>query len=435
MENNENTEKINDGPTAVIKKNPSRRYLCRGGFKKLLKDAFGPAEKDNRKAMRRRDRARRTLIVLALALLAVILIIVLIAANAGGKPDTTGSASPDIPVTEPADSRTEGGEAEEEIGTVAAENGYVPTGNYLDVVTKVKTSDKKVVITVNNLDNAAALNAMLDAAEAASVKLTLFPVGTNVAENPDVQSALRRAYFSLGCEIENHTYSDAALYSLSQEDMAKEIAMGNMAVNKALGMNYEMHFLRTKDGYGENDLRTHQYLEQLGTYKGFALWTEDASADSAKTLKKNLAPGNIYVFSCTESDAAKLAGFVTYLQEQGYDIVTLNSLLGLPENGVTPLEVSDAMSAEIPVPVPFEYKDYVLLGSKNYNRLYAVQLLQQRLKELGYLDMDAAVDGCFGSDTKSAVRYFQYAAGLETDGYAGAETQKILFSDAAPRKQ
>ncbi len=55
--------------------------------------------------------------------------------------------------------------------------------------------------------------------------------------------------------------------------------------------------------------------------------------------------------------------------------------------------------------------------------------LQERLQALGYYT--DAVDGQFGQGTRDAVVAFQQKNGLEADGYAGEETQKILYSEEA----
>lgn len=58
------------------------------------------------------------------------------------------------------------------------------------------------------------------------------------------------------------------------------------------------------------------------------------------------------------------------------------------------------------------------------------KLVQQRLTELGYYHGD--VDGFFGDQTLAAVKAFQTAAGIKADGIAGENTNKLLFSQAAP---
>lgn len=60
--------------------------------------------------------------------------------------------------------------------------------------------------------------------------------------------------------------------------------------------------------------------------------------------------------------------------------------------------------------------------------------LQERLQALGYYT--DAVDGQFGQGTRDAVIAFQKKNGLEADGYAGEETQRVLYSEnAVPNSQ
>jgi WD40 repeat protein len=56
-----------------------------------------------------------------------------------------------------------------------------------------------------------------------------------------------------------------------------------------------------------------------------------------------------------------------------------------------------------------------------------VLLLQERLQELGYIEVGVP-DGIFGKMTDSAVRRFQEKNALEVDGYVGLKTWQKLFS-------
>ena len=58
-----------------------------------------------------------------------------------------------------------------------------------------------------------------------------------------------------------------------------------------------------------------------------------------------------------------------------------------------------------------------------------VTKLQQRLKDLGYLE--GKVDGQYGGGTKRAVIAFQRRNGLTTDGVAGTDTQNKLYAEDA----
>ena len=58
-----------------------------------------------------------------------------------------------------------------------------------------------------------------------------------------------------------------------------------------------------------------------------------------------------------------------------------------------------------------------------------VTALQTRLRDLGYYQGE--IDGQFGPGTREAVIAFQRQNGLDADGLAGEETQRVLFSDRA----
>lgn len=57
------------------------------------------------------------------------------------------------------------------------------------------------------------------------------------------------------------------------------------------------------------------------------------------------------------------------------------------------------------------------------------RLVQQRLKELGYLTGEA--DGIYGTASVRAMKEFQAQNGLNADGICGTATRKLLFSDSA----
>lgn len=57
-----------------------------------------------------------------------------------------------------------------------------------------------------------------------------------------------------------------------------------------------------------------------------------------------------------------------------------------------------------------------------------VESIQERLEELGY---PVGVTGYFGTDTTSAVQYFQRMNGLTDDGNVGSETREMLYSQNA----
>ena len=67
---------------------------------------------------------------------------------------------------------------------------------------------------------------------------------------------------------------------------------------------------------------------------------------------------------------------------------------------------------------------------KKHDKSEAVNALQNRLMELGYLDIDEPTN-YFGSSTETGLILFQRQHNLKQDGVAGVETQTILFSESA----
>ena len=417
------------------------------------------SEMETSRKSRQKQQQKKQFIILAAALAALIISIVIIAvACSGGKSnddtaanDSTQNAGSLINSLVGNDTQTG---SDPNVNGSSADNGQSePTevytaqeylhnlvpgataqpAQYLEVIKNGPASNKRIAITVDDLNEVDNLNRIMTIAESNGAKLTLFAIGSVVDEKADLQEALRRAN-TLGFEIENHTYDhdrDHRLYSLTEEEMAYQIYKTQVAVNNALHADYAMHFLRMPGGNGEHDLRTHQYLIQLGNYRAIANWSYSGSDARIKNIRNNLKPGYIYLFHSKSDDLKKLEEFIPYAISQGYELLTLNDLLGYPANEIG--DYNAAANAEIPAPLPFVYEADVTLGNKEYTQLYAVQLLQNRLIELGYLSTGAIVDGDYGSTTKLAVRLFQYYNGLTYDGFAGVKTQEILFSSQAKR--
>ena len=257
-------------------------------------------------------------------------------------------------------------------------------------------------------------------------KLTIFPIGQNLSLD-GMKETLQTCVFQLGYEIENHTWSHARIFRLSELEMAAEIWKQHNAVCQALGVNYEPHFFRFMGGDGEHDQRSHNYLKQLG-YFGIANWSISGSDASMEQIVAAMEPGAIYLFHTTDADTAKLEQFIPYAVSQGYTLVTLNAILGVPENTWT-----DISTAEYVMPTPRPYTvEYIEQKVGDYS--WSVVLIQQKLYELGYLagDTKSAVqgspaDGVFGQGTAEALRQFQTDRGLPATGIADPETQRQLL--------
>ncbi len=94
------------------------------------------------------------------------------------------------------------------------------------------------------------------------------------------------------------------------------------------------------------------------------------------------------------------------------------------EPEVDPLDNFDLAIQPTSAPTPMPVFTLLKKGSKGEE----VRRLQERLQLLGYMPATELLDGDYGQATVDAVRAFQLAVGLGTDGAAGPLTQEKLFS-------
>lgn len=337
-------------------------------------------------------------------------------------PEADPSAEPSAAPEDVSSTQTSGLIEPETIDLTGAILPKIAEG-YLPVFAGAMTEKKQIAITVDDLWQHENVRTILQVCEQTGAKLTFFPIGEAVKDDPE----LLREIYQAGHEIENHTYSHVNLYSLSAKDMCAELIRQNLVVNEALGLDYQMHFLRPRGGNSDYDKRMHNMLSQMH-YVGVSHWSLSGTPDMS-TWTSKITSGDVILFHATDNDTAKLVKLIPKLVELGYELVTLNDLYGLPANatyelGSTTIGTADvldldAMEADVP---------YTTL--KEGDASFAVRRLQLRLTELGYYSTDC--DGDYGSGTVAAVKAFQTAASLEADGIAGSATQDALFADTAP---
>lgn len=104
---------------------------------------------------------------------------------------------------------------------------------------------------------------------------------------------------------------------------------------------------------------------------------------------------------------------------------TVDELHAIQKEIESEITKRSAIVAESAVPPKSEY-----IALMPNDRGASVLALKARLQELGYL-AGAQSNDVYTGNTKAAVKEFQTLNGLAADGVASAETQEILFSDAA----
>lgn len=393
----------------------------------------------NSKSRRRRRKNRAmfvTILTFALLGTVLILILVILSQSASGTKSAPAMSTLEnnLPTEAPVNTFTE---ASTPAPTPTAEPTIAPTPTaeptptpepfeYLPVVEHGPTDQKRIAITVDDCFQMDNLKTIISCAYQNGAKLTLFPIGENIVRD-GMADILKACVFQLDFEIENHTYNHARIFRMSEEDMAAQIWKQRYVLNQALGVNYQQHFFRLMGGDGTNDQRTHNYLKQLG-YQGIASWSYSGSNADIDHIKAHLKPGAIFLFHTTNEDLPKILEFIPYAISEGYELVTLNELLGLPDN-----ETSDLSTAETTMPEPQPYvMDYSEMKQGDYS--WATVLIQRKLAELGYLNGASKTatkgdpaDGVYGEGTAQAVAKYQADHGLTPTGVADSQTQKMLL--------
>jgi len=284
---------------------------------------------------------------------------------------------------------------------------------FLPVFMHARVSGRRVAFTIDDCNQAENLREIIKLFKKYDGRATIFPIGQNL----EFLGKILKGAWEDGFEIENHTWSHSGLYDEDDENLCREIWAQNRAVSEALGVTYQMHFLRPRGGDNRYDQRTHAYLRQLGYY-GIAYWSKVGLLNTTKHIASNIHSGDVLLFHTTNEDLKQLKDLVPRLYKAGYSFVTLNELFGLPDNET--FELTDETE---PVPLaPYE-RFHQTLHPEDY--LHDVYLVQQRLSELGFLT--SRYNGYYGAKTAKALKAFQQSRGLTADGICGADTWKALF--------
>ena len=295
---------------------------------------------------------------------------------------------------------------------------------YLPVFFRAKTEERKIAVTLDDCDRTENLRRIVRIFDQYGAGLTLFPIG-NALSYPGAAEIIRQCVLEKGFEIENHTMSHARIFRASETEMAREIWAQGQKVNSILGVNYRQHFFRLMGGDGITDLRTHNYLIQLG-FRGVMQWSCCGTDADMEEIRREVSPGAIYLFHTVDGDIGKLEEFVPWVISQGYQLLTLNGLLGMEPN-------ETAAYHPEPMPAPRAYtEDHRTCRMGDYS--WNICRIQAGLMAMNLLTIDGdEPSGFYGELTEAAVRKFQETHGLPVTGEADADTQKAI--DAAEQPQ
>ena len=197
---------------------------------------------------------------------------------------------------------------------------------------KTEITDRKMVaLTFDDGPHPVHTNAILDILEKYDARATFFDLGYLVEKYPDVVK--REA--ALGCEVASHSYDHSNFNKLTPAQITADVKRTDAAFQKALGKSPASF----RPPYGNCNESVKGYIP-LPIY----LWSVDTldwknrNANSiVNEVKKfsNLDGKVILLHGIYSSTAEATAILVPYLQEQGYELVTVSELVAA-KHGETP---------------------------------------------------------------------------------------------------
>lgn len=196
---------------------------------------------------------------------------------------------------------------------------------------EVITNKKMVALTYDDGPNPVHTNAILDILEKHDARATFFDLGYLVERYPDV---VKREE-ALGCEVASHSWDHANFNKLTEAQIKADLEKTDAVFQKVLGRSPDSF----RPPYGNCDDHVKKLIP-LPIY----LWSVDTldwksrNADAVmKEVKKigDLDGKVILLHGIYGSTAEATAKLVPYLQEAGYELVTVSELVEA-KHGDTP---------------------------------------------------------------------------------------------------
>ena len=185
-----------------------------------------------------------------------------------------------------------------------------------------KRSRKAVALTFDDGPNPNTTPVALELLKKYNAKATFFMVGRSVAGNEDIIKQV----VAEGHQIGNHSWSHPLLTKISLEEAKRQINDTTEALKKASGQ--DVHIMRPPYG-GINP------TIQAAVDQSFILWDIDTldwkNRNTASIMKevRKAQPGSIILMhDIHQTSINALPSVLQYLTEQGFELVTIDELMG-----------------------------------------------------------------------------------------------------------
>ena len=199
--------------------------------------------------------------------------------------------------------------------------------SYITQYTNGSREEKRIAITIDDWYEPDMLPEFLDLAAEYGCKLTLYPIGINLFEKD--RANWQRA-LDEGHELGNHSNTHKNLEEASRSSILAQLNNMEDRLEKALGYRHEMNTVRYPFGAGRYKGTKSAFAKAINEagYEHVALW--DVDSTDAKEILKATQNGSIILLHGRKRDLRALKVILPKFAEQGYEMVTISELLGIP---------------------------------------------------------------------------------------------------------
>ncbi len=156
---------------------------------------------------------------------------------------------------------------------------------------------------------------------------TFFVVGTRAKVDGDIM----QQYVAAGCEIGNHSWNHANLKRSKWKRVKRQVNKTNRTIKKLVN-GYQVKLLRPPYGAISKKMRKKLDIPMILWNLDTMDWKSRDSKKILKKVKKNVKDGDIILMhDIYDSTAEAVELVVPWLQEQGYDVLTVSELMARNE--------------------------------------------------------------------------------------------------------
>ncbi len=191
------------------------------------------------------------------------------------------------------------------------------------MATPVTPRPKAVALTFDDGPSRANDPRIMEALQKYGAHATFFVLGDRARVDGDIM----QMYVAGGCEIGSHSWNHPQLSKLKWEKVERQLSRTNNIVSKLVN-GYEIRLLRPPYGSISKKMRKKLDMPMILWSLDTMDWKSRDAQKIFKKVKKNVKDGDIILMhNIYESTAEAVEKIVPWLQEQGYDVLTVSELM------------------------------------------------------------------------------------------------------------